>query len=303
MARISDLVNVFHAVSLGDLALARVLALRVIDTEENAGHHGAAASLRGALASTGPRVEHPENGNAEVFRALPILPDVLELLPPLSPGDVVRLSADARLILEEVLNEYRHRALLRTNQLRPRNRLFFYGPPGCGKTLTARHIGRELDLSVFVVRFDALIGSYLGQTSLRIRELFRFVESHACVLLIDEIDAIGRKRGSPVDVGELDRVVIALMQQLELTNPEGFVIAASNVPNELDAALLRRFDLALEFPAPSARQIRAFARTEADKRGLSLLSGIRQQLATAKTYADVEKIILTEHRRSVLRRL
>lgn len=303
MARVSDLVNIFHAVSVGDLALARVLALRVIDTEERAGHHGAAASLRGALASTGPRAEQPENGIAETFSTIPILPDVLSLLPPLSPSDVVKLSARARLTLEEVLKEYRNRALLIAHQVRPRNRIFFYGPPGCGKTLTARYIGRELGLSVFVVRFDALVGSYLGQTSFRIREIFRFVESQSCVLLIDEIDAIGRRRGNPVDVGELDRVVIALMQQLELANPGGLVIAASNIPDELDTALLRRFDLTLEFPAPTARQIRGFARVEAGKRGLRLLNGIRQQLVSAKTYADVEKIVSTEYRRSILRRI
>jgi len=74
------------------------------------------------------------------------------------------------------------------------------------------------------------------------------------------IDALGKRRGNPSDVGELDRIVIALMQELELSKIPGLVIATSNMPGSLDNALWRRFDLALSFAAPNKSEISHFSR-------------------------------------------
>jgi SpoVK/Ycf46/Vps4 family AAA+-type ATPase len=299
MARISNLANLFHAVSAGDWARVRLLAEGMIEAEEKAGHHGAAAKLRGALVQTGPRVD--ESGSGQPLHSLlAVHPEVVTVLPPSGPLGDVTLPRDARERLKEVLREHRNKSRLLAHGLSPRSRLFFHGPPGCGKTLTARALGTELGLPVFVVRFDALVGSYLGQTSLRIREVFRFAEVRACVVLIDEIDAVGRRRGKTTDIGELDRVVISLMQQLDLSCPAGLLVATSNMPDELDVALLRRFDLTVEFPAPGSAEILAFARREASKRGIRLINGVRHELASAKTFADAEQILQLEHRRVLL---
>jgi len=80
-------------------------------------------------------------------------------------------------------------------------------------------------------------GAYLGQTAIHLRELFRFASNNPSVLLFDEIDALGKQRGNPLDVGELDRIVIALMQELEFSETQGIVIATSNLPENLDRAL------------------------------------------------------------------
>jgi SpoVK/Ycf46/Vps4 family AAA+-type ATPase len=162
-------------------------------------------------------------------------------------------------------------------------------------------LGEELALPVFVVRFDGLVGSYLGQTGIRLREVFRFAEATPCVLLIDEIDAVGRRRGKLSDVGELDRVVVSLMQQLDLVQPAGLLVAASNIPDELDQALLRRFDFILEFPKPSRDALSSYAKKQADSRGIKLVNGVRHELASAKTFAEAEQIIQVEHRRIILR--
>jgi ATP-dependent 26S proteasome regulatory subunit len=132
------------------------------------------------------------------------------------------------------------------------------------------------------------------------RPLCEFAKYFVLPKRIDEIDAVGRKRGLRTDVGELDRIVISLMQQLELVAPIGIIVAASNIPKELDAALLRRFDLALEFPAPTTQQLRHFARTEAAKRSIKLSNGVRHELASARTYAETEQILDTAHRRILL---
>jgi SpoVK/Ycf46/Vps4 family AAA+-type ATPase len=298
MAKITELAGLFQAVASADWRRARAFAEEVANAEENVGHHAAATTLRGALNSTGPRVD--ASADASLPTLLSIAPDVLSSLPPADLRQV-ELTASGREHLEELVKEHKHRARLHTHGLYPRSRLFFHGPPGCGKTLTARALGTELGLTVFVVRFDTLVGSYLGQTGNRLREVFRFAEGNACVLLIDEIDAVGRRRGKPSDVGELDRVVISLMQQLDLVRPAGVLIAATNIPDELDPALRRRFDLTLEFPAPTANQLRAYAKRRAQLRGIRLVNGVRHELATAMTFADAEQVVEGEHRRIILR--
>jgi SpoVK/Ycf46/Vps4 family AAA+-type ATPase len=224
----------------------------------------------------------------------------LSRLPDASLDDV-ELAKAAHDALREVLKEHRHRSRLLAHDLRPRTRLFFFGPPGCGKTLTARALGTSLGVPTYVVRFDALVGSYLGQTSIRLREIFRFAESQPSVIVIDEIDAVGRHRGRTADVGEMDRVVISLMQQLELVQPATMIIAASNLAEHLDSALLRRFDFTLEFPRPPRSQLSDFAKHQAKARGLKLPRGLLATIGKATTFAEVEKLIESEHRRMLLR--
>jgi SpoVK/Ycf46/Vps4 family AAA+-type ATPase len=83
------------------------------------------------------------------------------------------------------------------------------------------------------------------------------------------VDALGKQRGNPLDVGELDRVVISLMQELEHSQPAGLVVATSNIPGQLDDAFWRRFDLAVGYEAPDARALRSFLERKAGDYGLS----------------------------------
>lgn len=299
MARISVLTRLFSAVAAKDWERAQSLAKAIADAEERAGHHGAASALIGALSVTGPKTE--QIAPLETLSSIQMLqPHVLARLPH-ARIDALELPEAVRRALLEVVKEQKHKNLLAESGLQARSRLFFHGPPGCGKTVTARAIGAELGLPVFVVRFDALVGSYLGQTGLRLSEIFRFAEAQACVLLVDEVDAVGRRRGKASDIGELDRVVIALMQQLDLVRPAGIIIAASNLIGELDPALLRRFELTLEFPAPSPSALQAYAKRQAAARGVKLVNGVRHELSTAQSFADVDETMQTEQRRIILR--
>ena len=152
------------------------------------------------------------------------------------------------------------------------------------------------------MRFSSVVGAYLGQTGANLRAVFRFAESTPCVLLLDEFDAIGRTRGRSDDVGELDRVVISLLQELDHTIPMGMVVAATNAPDSLDRAIWRRFDLAVEFPAPTRVQLQEFL-----KRSRSGSAPLNRTLTSVPTglrsYADVEGWVTEEKRREVLRRL
>jgi SpoVK/Ycf46/Vps4 family AAA+-type ATPase len=161
-------------------------------------------------------------------------------------------------------------------------------------------LGNTLSLPVFVVRFDAVVGAYLGQTALHLRELFHFAEATSCVLLIDEVDALGKRRGNPLDVGELDRIVITLMQELEHASPQGYILATSNLPGHLDEALWRRFDLILEFPRPNARELSAFGGAQAHAKRVPMTDKLRASIRTSKSFAEVERAVESEARRLVL---
>lgn len=179
-------------------------------------------------------------------------------------------------------------------------RLLFHGPSGCGKSAAAAALAREANLPAYLVRFDSLIGAYLGQTALRLREIFRFAEQSPCVLLFDEVDALAKRRGSPMEVGELDRIVIAFMQELEHANSEGFIVATSNLPQMLDQALWRRFDVRLAFPQPSKRELVRFAVRRSQEMGLRMPRSVSVAAGKAGSYADAEQLVIAEARRAIL---
>jgi hypothetical protein len=233
VAKLTELSKLFHAISAHDWRVAQELALEVAESEAARGNHAAATRLRGALRPNRPRNEAPSSGPiVDPANAVGLLTE----LPPRPGLDSVSLRPRQRTELDALLKEWRLRDKLQHHGVRRRSKILFYGPPGCGKSMAARALAHEAALPAYVVQLDAVMGALLGQTALRIRELFRFAEAARSVLLLDEVDALGRERGNAMDVGELDRVVISVMQQLEHTEPAGFLIATSNLPNHLDPA-------------------------------------------------------------------
>lgn len=131
-------------------------------------------------------------------------------------------------------------------------RMIIYGQPGTGKTQTARWIAAELELPLLTVRCDTLISSLLGQTSKNLRRVFDYVEQRPCVLFLDEFDALASARGNERDVGELQRVVIALLQNIDALSDNTILLAASNHEKLLDPAIWRRFPFQVPLPTPDA---------------------------------------------------
>lgn len=301
MASLSQLTKLFKAVAAADLPVAERMAAEISQTEENRGHHTAARILRGAL--------HPNalrNGSdGAIGRAFDqaqstLIASALTQVETSRSFDTVRLRPRARAEFAELVSEWKHRDALFGRGIHRRTKLLFHGPPGCGKSLSAHVLGNTLSLPVFVVRFDAVVGAFLGQTALHLREIFRFAESAPCVLLIDEVDALGKRRGNPLDVGELDRIVITLLQELEHAEPQGYIIATSNLPGHLDEALWRRFDLVLDFPRPSAQGLSVFGGLRARARGVVMSARLRKAIHAGRSFADAERAVESEARRSVL---
>lgn len=136
------------------------------------------------------------------------------------------------------------------------NRLLLYGPPGTGKTSIARQIASDLSLPLITTRSDTLVSSLLGQTSKNIRQVFDFAATIPCVLFLDEFDALGKNRADAREIGELQRVVIALLQNMDALSSRAILIAASNHPELLDVAVWRRFERAIrvDLPSPGLRK-------------------------------------------------
>ena len=158
-------------------------------------------------------------------------------------------SAITSRIREFIANVQRYDELARANAAMP-SRLLAYGPPGTGKTKLARYIAAKLRLPLLTVRCDTLVSSLLGQTSRNLRRVFEFAQQRPCVLLLDEFDALASARGNDRDVGELQRVVIALLQNIDAITESTVVIAATNHDRLLDPAVWRRFSFRVPMPIP-----------------------------------------------------
>jgi SpoVK/Ycf46/Vps4 family AAA+-type ATPase len=148
-------------------------------------------------------------------------------------SDVV-LPANNSEKINQVICEFSNWDVLLCNGVYPTRRVLFYGPPGSGKSLTAKAMAAELGLPLLYVRFDAIISSYLGQTAANIRKIFDFVKGDSYVILFDEFDAIARSRNDRFEHGEIKRVVNTFLQQIDNFKGRSLIIVATNFESSLD---------------------------------------------------------------------
>lgn len=295
MASTHQLMVLFEALKQRDVDAARAVAEEIAAESERIGHVSAARTLRSALRADGHALVAPGRAG-EIPEALARVPINVTLAD-------VELPAAARRVVDELVLESRHGLELAERGIPRRTRLLLSGPPGVGKSLTARALGGATGLPVFVVRIDALIGALLGQTSSRLHDVFRYVERVPCILLLDEIDAIGRQRGQRLDVAELDRVVVGLMQELDYAAIPGLVVATTNFLSAVDPALARRFDVHLELRRPTATQRAGFLQKRARALGITRVAALDKRLGAQVSYADIERLVLDEARRQALTEL
>ena len=178
------------------------------------------------------------------------------------------------------------------------------GPPGNGKTTLAEALASELMYPLLVVRYDTLVGSFLGETSSRLRQLIEFAKTQRCVLFFDEFETLGKERGDTHETGEIKRVVSSLLMQIDELPDYVVVVAASNHPELLDRAVWRRFQLRLELPLPTreqlARQIDVIGKRCEVNFGYAPETLAKHMLG--QNFAEVEEFCLGVVRRAVLDR-
>lgn len=149
-----------------------------------------------------------------------------------------------------IIDEWANFEALSEIDIAPSKTCLIYGAPGTGKTRLALWMARELNLPLVLVKLDGLVSSFLGTTARNIGNLFAFANRYRCILLLDEFDAIAKVRDDPQEVGEIKRVVNALLQNLDSRREVGFTIGITNHPQLLDPAVWRRFEVQLEIPKP-----------------------------------------------------
>jgi len=160
-------------------------------------------------------------------------------------------SEDLKGRLERIVAEYRNRRRLEEFGLRHRRKILLAGPPGTGKTMTAAAIADKLQIPLYIILVDRILTKYMGESSMKLRQVFDFIRQNRGVYLFDEFDAIGADRGLGNDVGEMRRFLNSFLQFIEQEDSDNLVIAATNNIQLLDQALFRRFDDVLYYPMPS----------------------------------------------------
>jgi len=253
MAQADLLVSLLRSGSKGDHVVFRKTAQTLIEEERQKGHRVLADRLVRSLEPAGTSMNAPVmgkgNGASGLHKDL-----VFEVTPERTLHSLVLTDESQRQIREFV--EEQHRAdLLHSHNLRARNRVLLAGPPGNGKTTLAEALASELMYPLLAVRYDTLVGSFLGETAARLRSLIEYAKTRRCVLFFDEFETLGKERGDTHETGEIKRVVSSLLLQIDELPDYVVVVAASNHPELLDKAVWRRFQLRMNLPMPTQAQL------------------------------------------------
>lgn len=170
-------------------------------------------------------------------------PDELPVAMPYFDQDLTRAALT-------ILDEWQNTEVLNAIGLTPARSCLLYGAPGTGKTTLALWLAHELGIPVVLARLDGLISSFLGTTARNLGNLFTFANRYRCLLVLDEFDAVAKVRDDPHEVGEIKRVVNALLQNIDTRRQVGITIAVTNHETLLDPAIWRRFEITLQIPKP-----------------------------------------------------
>jgi len=294
MARADLLIDIVAAARGGDSELLE-RAVHALAAEERANQHQVLADrLEGALRrngtpNAGPELASDPNGLFSIRSPRRRLNEMV--LPPA-----------VRRICGEFIEEHHRAELLRSHGLEPRNRVLLIGPPGNGKTTLAEAIAEALVVPMVMLRYDSIIGSYLGETARQLGAVFAFVRSRRCVLFIDEFDAIAKERGDVHETGEIKRVVSSLLLLIDDVPSHVVVVAASNHPELLDRASWRRFQVQLQLPQPTRTAVGEWLGLFQTRMtpGFRMPHTLLAERLAGASFAEIEEFAMSALRRWIL---
>jgi SpoVK/Ycf46/Vps4 family AAA+-type ATPase len=300
MARSDLLLNLVKASANGDIQMMRRTVEAIVAEERAKRHNVLAERLERAMTAANG------NGSAKSIAQYPEASararNFISETTPRRRLDELILPEITERATRQLVEEQQRANLLRSHSLEPRHRVLLAGPPGNGKTSLAEAIAEALAVPFFTVRYESMIGSFLGETAGRLKNVFDYARTTPCVLFFDEFDAVGKERGDTHETGEIKRVVTSLLMQIDELPTYVVVIAATNHGELLDRAVWRRFELRLSLPAPNEKQLASFVEKLGQRAGIEL--GIRPQHAAKAlglvSYGEAEQFFLDLARRQVL---
>lgn len=169
--------------------------------------------------------------------------------------DVI-LKEESRQQLLQLIKEHRYIDELHKYGLPVSNKLMLHGSSGCGKTTTAKAIANALGRPIMILNLSNVINSRIGETSQNMKQIFDKAAKERAVLFLDEFDQIGKSRdNSEQDVGEMRRLVNTIIQLIDYFPDKSLLICATNHPEIIDSALLRRFQFSISYEMPDNNQL------------------------------------------------
>lgn len=296
MARSDLLLEIIQSGLAGDKLKLRRAVTAVLVEERSKQHKVLASKLEDLLENALPEqqsIRSHDSRPAHFFH---------EILPEKKITDLV-LPSEIKSLCDDLINEHMRCDLLRSYNLEPRNRLLLIGSPGNGKTSLAEALAEALMVPLLVVRYENVIGTYLGETAVRLRNLIDYACSRKCVLFFDEFETLGKERGDTHETGEIKRVVSSLLLQIDSLPSHVLVVGATNHPELLDRAVWRRFQIRMELPDPTiSRLVEWFERFENKiKISLGYSYNSLSQKMKGYNFAEVEEFGRTIFRQYILK--
>ena len=273
----------------------KTVALQIAASEARAGHAALAREIKEII---------DKNGSSNNIIRIKSDNQLVECVVPDNKSQELVVSEDIQIRIERILSEYRQREKLRSFGMKNRSKVLVEGAPGTGKTLTASVIASELNLPLYIVQMDKLITKFMGETSVKLRQISDLIAENRAVFLFDEFDAIGADRSFDNEVGEMRRVLNSFLQFLERDDSDSIIFAATNNHKMLDQALFRRFDDVLHYSIPDEKQIKKLFEIKLGefykvksitKKVIELASGLSHAEIT-KACEDCIKVIILENK-------
>ncbi|HCT86346.1 MAG: ATPase [Candidatus Margulisiibacteriota bacterium] len=224
------------------------IAFQVAAHEAKQGHIALAHDIREIIDA-----ERKKNGAKVLSFPQDLLGLVLTEQPEVSKVSLV-VPEQLQNRINQIIHEYRQQSKLKSHGLKHRRKILLIGPPGTGKTMTAKVLAKELHLALHTIQVDRVVTKFMGESSAKLRQIFDLMQQEHGVYLFDEFDAIGGERSNENDVGEMRRVLNAFLQFIEQDTSDSLIVAATNNPKLLDQALFRRFDDVLYYTAPDSSE-------------------------------------------------